>query len=102
MKSQHVLAILVGAFIWTACSSTPPIEEYTLARSAIQAAKIHEAQRFAPAFWHEAEEFYRHGEEAFKSESYKVARDDFDNARKAAERAENVARLQRFKNGDSP
>lgn len=85
----------------TACATTPPpIEEYTLARAAIEAAKSVESARYSPGFWHQAEESYRRAQTLFENEDYAEARIDFIRARIAAEKAENSARLIRQKNGE--
>lgn len=98
MKLSRSLFLLSG--IWTACSSAPPVNEYTLARTALNSAKQYESQRYAPAYWHDAEQCFRRGEDAFKSENYSDAKKEFEMTRLMAEKAENSARLQRFKNGE--
>jgi hypothetical protein len=78
-----------------ACTTTPPIQEYTLARTAIESARKIEAVRVAPAFFHKAEEAYRKAEAEYKREEFGIAKDLFITARDYAERAENAARLQK-------
>lgn len=85
----------------TACVTTPPpIEEYTLARAAIDAAKAVESARYSPGFWHQAEESFRRAQTLFEDQDYAEARSEFVRARIAAEKAENSARLIRQKNGE--
>ena len=85
----------------TACVTTPPpVEEYTLARAAIDAAKAVESARYSPGFWHSAEESYRRAQTLFEDQDYVEARKEFVRARLAAEKAENSARLIRQKNGE--
>lgn len=87
--------------LFAACATTPPpLEDYALARSAIEAAKGVESARYSPGFWHQAEESYRRAQSLFESEDYTEARKEFIRARVAAEKAENSARLIRQKNGE--
>lgn len=78
----------------------PPKIEYTLAKTAIDAARSVQAVRYSPGYWHQAEEFYRQGKILYNEREYEKALDLFDKARIAAEKAENSARLIRQKNGD--
>lgn len=84
------------------CSTGRPTLEYVLAKQAFSSAKEVEASRYAPGFYHRAEEAYRRGVVFFNSHSYKEAIDEFKQARSFAEKAENVARIQRQKNGEEP
>lgn len=95
--------ILAGIALTAAlsCQSVPqPLEEYTLARAAIDAAKSVQAARHSPGYWHQAEEAYRRGRTFYADHEWKEARDEFVRARIAAEKAENSARLIRQKTGD--
>ena len=78
----------------------PPIEEYTLARTSIEAAKSVEAARYSPGSWHEAEEAYKRGKEAFDDRRYKEAKVFFQKAKSLAERAENQTRFQKLQTGE--
>lgn len=77
-----------------------PVDEYTIARSAMDGARESEAPRFAPALWYKAEQAYREGETFFKERAYEEATKRFTQARILAEQAENAARLSRFESGD--
>jgi hypothetical protein len=93
-------ALLTG-FLLTGCVTTPPpIEEYTLARAAMDAAKGVEAARYSPGFWHQADQSYRKAQVLFEEQNYQEAQKEFQRARQAAEKAENSARLIRQKNGE--
>ena len=81
------------------CSTTPPLQEYTLARTALESARRIESVRVAPAFFHKAEEAYRRAEAQFKKEDFSEARENFLTARDYAEKAENAARIQRNEGG---
>ncbi|MEQ1722721.1 MAG: DUF4398 domain-containing protein [Pseudobdellovibrio sp.] len=78
----------------------PPLLEYTLADTAIKAAKAVQAVRYSPGNWHEAEEAYRQGRILYNEREYEQAIDLFNKARIAAEKAENSARLIRMRNGE--
>jgi uncharacterized protein HemY len=83
------------------CQSVPqPVEEYTLARAAIDAARAVQAPRHSPGYWHQADEAYRLGRLWYKDRDFQKAREAFVKARLAAEKAENSARLIRQKTGD--
>lgn len=83
------------------CVNTPPpLEEYSLARAAIEAAKSVQAARHSPGYWHQAEEAYRKGRLFYNDRDWAAAREEFIKARVSAEKAENSARLIRQKTGD--
>ncbi len=90
-----VLFVFAGA-----CVSIVPVEEYNIARVAIESAKDSEAARFAPALWYKAELAYREGESLFRERDYKQAKRRFEAARAFAEQAENAARLGRNETGE--
>lgn len=79
---------------------SPPILEYTLADTAIKAAKAVQAVRYSPGHWHEAEELYRQARILYNEREFEQAIDLFNKARVAAEKAENSARLIRLRNGE--
>lgn len=84
----------------SACSTPPPVEEFSIAWTALQAARASDSQRFAAPYWHEAEEAYRKGETAFKDQSYGKAKTEFLHSKEMSEKAENAARIQKFKSGE--
>lgn len=98
------VCLFYGLFLsvfFTACVTIdPPVEEYTIARTALDAAKAVDAPRFSPGFFSKAELAYRNGQALFEDRDYSAARDEFIKARLAAEKAEYSARLIRHKNGD--
>lgn len=81
-------------------SISAPIEEFTLARAAIDSAKAVESSRFSPGNWHQAEESYRRAQALYEEREFEEAKQEFIRARIAAEKAENSARLVRQKNGE--
>ena len=95
------LSIFISAGFLTGCVTTQaPIEEFTLADAAIKAAKSVQAVRYSAGYWHQAEEFYRQARILYREREYEQAKDLFIQARIAAEKAENSARLLRQKTGD--
>lgn len=96
-----VLITGIGLFGLTGCvHSPPPILEYTLADTALKAAKAVQAVRYAPGHWHEAEEAYRQARILYNEREYDQALELFNRARVLAEKAENSARLIRQRNGE--
>lgn len=91
----------MACLVVSGCVTSFPIEEYALARAAVEAAKDSDAPRYAPNLWYKAEEAYQQGQREYKERSYSKARDAFIEAKYHAERAENAARLQRFQSGDA-
>lgn len=91
-------AILIG--LPSCVTIPPPLEEYVLARAAINAAREVQAARHSPGYWHQAEEAYRRARIFYNDREWEQARAEFTKARVAAEKAENSARLIRQKTGD--
>lgn len=90
-----ILVILAG------CSSvTLPIQEYTLARSALELAEQNDAERLSPAFYQQAQEAYKQAERLYRDREYEESRGLFIKARKAAEKAETSARIKKAKSGE--
>lgn len=74
--------------------------EYNLATIAYSAAKAAEGARYAPGLWYECERAYVEGKSHFEDREYELAREKFAEAQALAEKAENAARLIRFKEGE--
>lgn len=95
------LIVLITIFLLQSCVTMPaPVLEYTLADTAIKAAKAVQAVRYSPTNWHDAEETYRRAQILFNEREYEQARDLFIRARIAAEKAETSARIIRQRNGE--
>lgn len=101
MKVQR---LFIGVLLFTvivSCQTVPaPVEDYSLARAALDAARSVQAARHSPGYWHQAEEAYRKGRIYFEDRDYSKAKEQFIRARLAAEKAENSARLIRQRTGD--
>ncbi len=78
----------------------PPLDEYSIARAAMDAARAVQAARHSPGYWHQAEEAYLKARVLYRDRDYEAAREEFIRTRVAAEKAENSARLIRQKSGD--
>lgn len=103
MNRQRVRLCIVSLsllFLTVACASPQPIEEFTIAHTALMAARYAEAPRYSAGFWHRAEDHYRRGQKAFKERDYAAAKQHFDQTIIYAERAENATRLQKFQSGE--
>ncbi len=101
MKLQRLfIGVLVFSVI-VSCQTVPaPIEDYSLARAALDAARSVQAARYSPGNWHQAEEAYRKGRIYFNDRDFAKAQEQFIRAKAAAERAENSARAIRQRTGD--
>ncbi len=94
--------LLFSSFLVCSCQSTPvPVKEYTLAKSAYDAAVASESIKYAPQLFHKAEKAYKKGEILYKERDYEAAREQFDICVRLSERAENLARLKQFKEGEN-
>ncbi|MGE0633844.1 MAG: hypothetical protein AB7O96_15625 [Pseudobdellovibrionaceae bacterium] len=96
-----MLVVLFLALSFGACTTIPvPLEEYTLARAAMESAQAVDAATHSPGFWSRGEESYRDAQMFLKEKRNEDALAEFKKARVAFEKAENAARLIRFKTGE--
>lgn len=101
MKVQRLFIGILLFTVIVSCQTVPaPVEDYSLARAALDAARSVQAARHSPGYWHQAEEAYRKGRIYFEDRDYSKAKEQFIRARLAAEKAENSARLIRQRTGD--
>lgn len=105
MKGRAVnflkLIVITLLTVIVSCQTVPaPVEDYSLARAALDAARSVQAARHSPGYWHQAEEAYRKGRIYFEDRDFSKAKEQFVRARVAAEKAENSARLIRQRTGD--
>lgn len=100
IKKKRLGSILFYLLFMGCQTVEPPLEEWVLARAAIDAAKSVQAAKYSPGFWHQAEESYKRARILYKEENFDEAKREFTAAKKAAEKAENSARLKRFQSGD--
>lgn len=83
------------------CVGPAPIEDYTLASTALNAARASKAARFAPGFLSQAEDYYRQAQLDYEERRYDQARENFTRARQFAEKSENYTVLKKAETGDS-
>lgn len=101
LRAVSLLSLIAFLGFISGCVTAPqPIEEYTMARTAIDAAKAVESSKYSAGYWHQAEEAYRKAQILFQEREFEESRKEFVKARSAAERAENSARLIRLRNGE--
>jgi len=99
---MRLLFCLVGLTLVSGCVVAPlPIEEYTLARAAVSAAKDAGAERLASGLWFRADESYRKGRSYLADRDNESARQSFLRAIDFAEKAENASRLKKFETGET-
>lgn len=91
-------AFVVGLI--SGCVHRIPVEEYTMARAAYEAAKDADSARFAPSLWFSAEQAYREAQKAFRDRRYDDAKSYFAKAQDLSEQAENSARLTKDQSGE--
>ncbi len=77
-----------------------PVQEYSLAKAAYEAAVTAEAAKYAPQLFYKAEKAYKKGESLYKERDYEAARKQFLSSQKMAERAEDESRLKQFNSGE--
>ncbi len=82
------------------CVGMPPIEDYTLAYTSIEAARQSQAPRFSPGFFSQAEEYYRQALADYEDRRYNNAQSNFQRARTFAEKAENYTVLKKAESGE--
>lgn len=98
---KYWFGVGLTVLLLSGCVTTPPpIEDFALARTALEAAKGVEAARYSPGYWHQAEESFRRAQLLFEQREHKQAQKEFVKARIAAEKAENSSRLIRQKSGE--
>ena len=97
-----MIRLIVTALLLSGCATNPPVVEYTLARTALKAAKDASASRYSPGYWHKAETAYLRGQKFFEKEKYSAAAAEFQKTIHYAEKSENIARVEQLKAGEIP
>ncbi len=100
-KTMALFVLAMIAAVSVSCISVVPVNEYNLARTAMDSARESEAARFAPALWYKAELAYREGEALFRERDYGAARLRFEASRVFAEQSESAARVGRVEAGET-
>lgn len=90
-----------GILLLTSCVTTEiPAKEYTIAKSAYDAAVAAEALKYAPQLFYKAEKAYKKAESLYKERYYEEARKEFLLSQKYSEKAETASRLKQNNLGD--
>lgn len=98
MKVFRILFLCLFLF---ACQTVPePVDDYALARAALEAARDVQSARYTPGLWHQAENFYKQGQYYYREKDWEKAKSLFLKARQSAEKAENSSRLIRQRTGE--
>ena len=87
-------------FVLNGCAGAPCSSAYNLAQTALQKAQEYDAETEAPNDYKKALKFYRSGESLFEQRLFDLARRKFNRSRIHSEKAENIARLKKYKRGD--
>lgn len=99
--ARKYLGLVLTTIVFTSCVSIPPpVEDYTLARTALEAARQIEAARYSPLFFQQAENHYKKAQSLFDDREYDKAQEEFIQCRKASEKAETAARMQMLLRGE--
>lgn len=91
---------ILSLMLCSCVSTTLPLQEYSLAKTAFDAAVSSESAKYAPQLFYRAEKAYKRGEALYKERDYEGAREQFLNCQKLSERAENAARLKQFNSAE--
>lgn len=98
---MRAVLFFMFSFVFAGCVTAPaPVDEYNLARAALESARAVESARHSPGYYHQAEESYRKAKILFEDREFEEAKIQFIKSRIAAEKAENSARLIRLKSGE--
>ena len=98
--TKKPLLTLIPAYFLSACAGLPPNKEYNLAKTALSMAKQHGSEAEAPKYYEKALSLYREAQTLFKKRIYDLAQIKFTESMKQSEKAENISRLKRYKQGD--
>lgn len=97
---KGVLLIFFVFSLGGCVTTQAPVEEFNLAVAALDAARQAESAKYASGFFHRANESFRRGQILYQNKEYNKARIEFEQTRVNAEKAENAARLLKWKNGE--
>ena len=84
------------------CVGAPPVDDYNIASTAINSARIAGASRFAAGYLARATDSYKLAQKLYEDRDYERARTAFRQAKLFAERAENLSALKRAQTGEVP
>ncbi|MYE07789.1 MAG: DUF4398 domain-containing protein [Oligoflexia bacterium] len=78
----------------TSCAGKPPFLEYSIAQTALQAARKVNAEQNTGSYWEKAISYYQRGKKKFQERDYISAERFFNESIKWAEKAENLSRFK--------
>ena len=93
------LMLLVFFLALGACAGLPPVKEYNLANTAMNAAEKANAPSIAPGYWARAKKNYLLAEKLYNKSNFSEAKEAFLRAKLFAERAENYIVLKIMREG---
>lgn len=100
--SQIRLITIIAMLAFVSCVGAPPVEDYNIAATAINSARIAGAPRFAAGYLARATDSYKLAQKLYDDRDYDRARTAFHQAKLFAERAENLSALKRAQTGEVP
>ncbi len=100
-RHYRCASLIFFSLALSACAGQPPYEDYTLAHTALEAAKAAQAPRISPGYFSRADEYYHHGVTNFEDRHFRAAQEDFEQAKYYAEQSENYTVLKKAETGES-
>ena len=102
MQSKLLFFIIFLSISIGGCVGPKPLKDYVLSHQAMVHARRAEADVLANSWFSKAEDTYQQAEVAWANSEHDRAKKLFVKARRYFERAENTAKVQKFKTGDGP
>ncbi len=101
-NKKYLKTIVCICFIWVSgCVTAPqPNEDFAFAKEALEAATRVDSARHSSGLYSQALEAYQKGKLLYEDRQYADAKVQFQRSRDFSEKAENSARLIRFKTGE--
>jgi hypothetical protein len=100
LATIHLTIFVLSGMLISCSTITLPIQEYTLARSALEFAENNDGERWAPLQYMQAQQVYNQAVQMYENRDYDEARSLFIKSRKLAEKAETTARIKKAKSGE--
>ena len=94
-------SFFIVSLSFISCAGTPPLKEYNLAYSALRYARKYEAKARASEPYRQAFSLYKEARSHFKNRYYGSAWEAFHESREWAEKAEEISRWKKYKEGDN-
>ena len=102
MLKRPIFVVIFFTLFTGGCVGPKPLKDYVLSHQAMVYAKRSEADVIANSWFSKAEDTYQQAEIAWANSEHDRAKKLFIKARRYFERAENMAKVQKFKTGDGP